>query len=446
MELFAAHRRPLDHRPLVAGELFEPRGQQRLDRRRHPQVDQWSGRHPSVAFASQRTVIDQHREHLLDEQRCALGRGEDPIARLLRERRATEQVPDQVAALIVGERLEGDRRGVELAPAPARPLVQQLRPRDAEHQDRGLPRPAGDVFDQVQERGLAPVDVVEHDGERCRLGDRLQERPDRPERLLDRAVAFGRGEELRERRARRAVRPEHRADLPLDLVRCVEVIQAGRLLHDLAHGEERDPLAVREAAASKDRGLSERTEELLDQPGLADPRRAEDREQLTRAVGDRGLERLPEPRELTLPADHGRIQAPRDPGDPGRHLDQTERGERLRLAFDLERRDRLGDHGVPDEAERLLADEDGPRLRGLLQAGGDVHGVAGDERVAVVTGDDLAGVHPDPGGEGDAVVALQLLVEDLEGLSHLRPRREPPGGHRPRGSPGPRTPPSPRPR
>ena len=271
VELFAAHRRPLDHRPLVAGELLEPRGQQRLDRRRHPQVDQRSCRHPPVAVASQRTVVDQHREHLLDEQRRALGRGEDPIARLVRKRRATEQVPDQVAALVVGERLERDRRGVELAPAPARPLVQQLRPRDAEHQDRRLSRPARDVFDQVQERGLAPVDVVEHHGERCRLRDRLQERPDRPERLLDRAVAIGRGEELRERRARRTVRPEHRADLPLDLVRCVEVIQAGRLLHDLAHGEERDPLAVREAPASEDRGLSERTEELLDQPGLADP-------------------------------------------------------------------------------------------------------------------------------------------------------------------------------
>ena len=38
----------------------------------------------------------------------------------------------------------------------------------------------------------------------------------------------------------------------------------------------------------------------------------------------------------------------------------------------------------------------------------------------MVTRHHLAGVHTDPAGEGDAVVALQLLIEDLEGISHLR--------------------------
>ena len=286
---------------------------------------------------------------------------------------------------------------LNLPPPQPDPLVQQVGPREAEHQDRRLPRPVSDVLDQVQERGLAPVDVVEHHGERCHPRDRLKERPDRPERLLDRAVSIGRGEQLCKGRARRAVRPQHRADLPLDLLGRIEVLQSGRLFHDLAHGEERDPLAIREAAASKDRGLCERSHELFDQPGLADAWGAEDREQLTRAVGDRGLERLPEPGELPLPADHRRVQTTRDSGDPGRHLDQPERGERLRLALDIERRDRLGDHGVPDEAEGLLADQDGARLRGLLQAGGDVHGVAGDERVDLFTCDHLARCSPRSG-------------------------------------------------
>ena len=105
-------------------------------------------------------------------------------------------------------------------------------------------------------------------------------------------------------------------------------------------------------------------------------------EQPTRVVGDRGLERLTSVAELTLATDHGRVQATREPSDPGSHLDQTAGRERLRLALDLQRCDRLHDHGVPYEAEGLLTDQDGARLRGLFQAGCDVHRVAGDERVA----------------------------------------------------------------
>src|SRR5439155_15898377 len=97
--------------------------------------------------------------------------------------------------------------------------------------DRGVARPIRDVLDQVQEGRLTPLDVVEHDRERTRLRDRLQEPSYGPEGLLGGAVVLRGAEELRERRARGALIavPEDRADLPLDLLRCVEVLEAGGL-------------------------------------------------------------------------------------------------------------------------------------------------------------------------------------------------------------------------
>ena len=84
------------------------------------------------------------------------------------------------------ERLEQHGRRVQLAAAPAGPPVEQLRPRHAEQQDRRIAAQVGDVLDQIEERLLAPVDVVEHDDERPSHSDRLEQLAERPGDLLDR--------------------------------------------------------------------------------------------------------------------------------------------------------------------------------------------------------------------------------------------------------------------
>ena len=78
--------------------------------------------------------------------------------------------------------------------------------------------------------------------------------------------------------------------------RAVEVREAGRLLHDLDHRPVRDALAVGQAASPEDRGpVVQPDEELLDQAGLPDARRAQDREELARPVSAVGrFEGLPE--------------------------------------------------------------------------------------------------------------------------------------------------------
>ena len=62
---------------------------------------------------------------------------------------------------------------------------------------RRVPRPLGDVLDEVEERRLTPVDVVEDDHERTLPRERLEQSPHRPEALLG---APGRPLARRERR------------------------------------------------------------------------------------------------------------------------------------------------------------------------------------------------------------------------------------------------------
>ena len=68
-----------------------------------------------------------------------------------------------------------------------------------------------------------------------------------------------------------------------------------------------------------------------------------------------------------------------------------------------------------------VADQDLAGLGGGLEPRGRVHGVAGDatEVGRIGTDEDLAGVHADPAGEPNAVVALELVVEVLERREHV---------------------------
>ena len=79
-------------------------------------------------------------------------------------------------------------RRVQLAAAPARPLVEQLRARDAEEEDRRVAREVGDVLDEVDEDGLGPLQVVDDDDLRSLGGARLEQPAERELRLGRRAA------------------------------------------------------------------------------------------------------------------------------------------------------------------------------------------------------------------------------------------------------------------
>ena len=85
-----------------------------------------------------------------------------------------------------------------LGPAPAlwpqfgQPF-EQLGPAGAEQDDRDGLGMTGQVLDQLEQRRLGPVRIVEEDDERTLGGEGREEPPHRPEALLDDAGRLLRG-------------------------------------------------------------------------------------------------------------------------------------------------------------------------------------------------------------------------------------------------------------
>ena len=104
--------------------------------------------------------------------------------------------------------------------------------------------------------------------------------------------------------------------------------------------------------------------------------------------------------------------------------------DRLRLPFELERRDWIGDDRVSHQPDGRVADEDLPSSGGRFEPLRDDDGVAGRERVPLlgVACDHLAGVdaraHLDP----DAVRGVEPVVQAGERLAKLD--RRPDGAQR----------------
>ena len=188
--------------------------------------------------------------------------GLPPAARAILSRSAPGNASrNQLGDGFVVQRLEPERY------RPGGPPVEQLRARQAEQQDGCPRREQRHVLDQVEERLLAPVKVVEDDDERplpCRL---LQCLAKRPRDLL----GGGRRLRLAEQRA------NHRSG---SLVRG-QLVELAQHLHD---GPVGDPLAVGEAAAPDD-GRVDRRQGLRGEPGLADAGVAEERDQFAAPLG-----------------------------------------------------------------------------------------------------------------------------------------------------------------
>ena len=116
MEDLALDRCALDHRALV-GPSRSRRARERLDRRRDRDGLQIAGRHPVAVLAVEQAVVDEHPEHLLDEERVALGRA---VTRSWTSGRLSPAQEVRTSSpILLAQRLEQDRRRVELAAAPA---------------------------------------------------------------------------------------------------------------------------------------------------------------------------------------------------------------------------------------------------------------------------------------------------------------------------------------
>ena len=114
-------------------------------------------------------VLVEHPHRLLEEERVALGLRKQLLSVGLAERAVGHQRIHELLALDRTERFELDCGRADAATAPAGPDVEQLRPRERNQEKRRLAHPRRQMLDQLQERLLGPVDVLEDEHERLLL-------------------------------------------------------------------------------------------------------------------------------------------------------------------------------------------------------------------------------------------------------------------------------------
>ena len=290
-------------------------------------------------------------------------------------------------------------------PQPGRD-VEQLRARDAEQEDRRVAREVGDVLDEVDEDGLGPLQVVDDDDLRPLHSPGFEQPPERELRL-------GR------RRADDGVRLDADRD------------------QDLDERPVGDPLAVREAAAAEDVGrVADALEEVRDEARLADPGRAEQREEPARA----GRRRRPRSRaraagaraSVRRAASRGGARWPADSASTSRSRNASTGSD---LPFEDERLDRLDSDGVADEAARLGSDERPRRAPAACSS-----------RAATLTASPVTSVSPSPPTTTSPVLIPMRASSPCSAMAARisEPQREPRAARRLRARRGSRRRPSPR--
>ena len=410
----------LDDRALLGSEPVDSRGKQRLDGRRDRHDREVAACVPAPVDELQPLLLDQHGEQLLDEQGIALGSGDHARTHVVVEPGVAEQVVDHPLAVTHAERLEHHVRRVRCV-RPFGPELEQVGTRVAENEHRcvldGLPH----VLDEIEERRLRPVEILEHDDERTLSRELLEELAGRPEELLHRKLLRREPDHRRDSSKHVVVGAGERGKLLARRLRLVRMIEAGRLPDDFGQRPEGDPVAVREAAAAEHgRALPREAGELLGEPRLAHPGRSDERDRLAAAVAAGEIEGVAEEPRLVLAPDQRRLAAARDRVVGVTHAEEPVRRNTLGLALQLQRLDGLDLDRVPDEPIGRLADQHVECGRGLLEPRGHVHRVARHEALCArrVAGDDLARVDPGPVLEPDAPAPLELVVEPGERLLH----------------------------
>ena len=375
-----------DDRPRVGRQPVDPRRDQRLDGVRDPHGH-------SLA------PLGEHADRLLDEQRVALGLLQEGAADVVGQHRVRGEGVDEHLDLALGQRPEVDRDRPAPPSSPARPRLEQLGARKAHDEHRRVVDPVREVLDEVEKRILGPVDVLEAEHERLRLGEAHRPLLRGPRDLLpapparDGVEHTGREtEEIGDRVARARL-----AELLECLLGGVVGRDPGCRLHHLRQRPVREAFAEGQRPPGEHGRPLEAGEELAGETALPDAGLPEDRDELRTAVADGARERVLEQLELLLAADVRPDDVERTARralrahDPP-HLEAS--GEALERPL----AERLR-HDPAGEPARGRAHEDLARLRGLLEPCRDIERLAGREGRVALVDDDLTRLDPDADGE-----------------------------------------------
>ena len=181
----ADHGGAMEECLLVGRQVVDARGDQRLQRVRDALGE-------VVAAA-----LEQHPDRLLDEERVALGLRRAGPRALRAEGRLAAAAPRGALRSLPRASGSSSIAAARMPPsAPTRAKVEQLGAGQADDQQRRLAHPGGEMLDQLEQRLLGPVDVLEDQDKRLHLGEH-----DRPTRAPPRRSP-GRCAPPRPRRAR----------------------------------------------------------------------------------------------------------------------------------------------------------------------------------------------------------------------------------------------------
>ena len=198
-ERLAEHGCVLEHVALLRFEPVQPRSDQGVQRLGHLERLDRTADAESVALTLQQAAVEQHPDGLDGVQRDAVRPLADRRPDLVGEPR--DEPAQQRLHRLVAERLERER-GRATDPRPERrvPLA-QLGPRERQHVDRVAPRPVEQVLDEVEERRVGPVQVLEQQHHRPGLRHALEEEaPGRVEIFAVGGDSVGEAEDVLEAR------------------------------------------------------------------------------------------------------------------------------------------------------------------------------------------------------------------------------------------------------
>ncbi len=290
-------RRREEHRSKVGRQHVEAR----RDRSRHGHREACSG-----------GAVRERRAELLDEERVPFRDCDQPVDGLTAPRGVADELLGKLPRLIGVKRIEDDAR-VRGQPRPPRALVEELRPREDDHDDRGVAQLRAEVLDQVELRRSRPVDVLENEKRWLRLAEAL-DHPAHREKHESLVHPWNAGSEPEQQSevARRihALRGRNEPRDPLvelfagDL-RWVRVEDPERLPHDLGRCVVPGPLLVRQTP-SPERTPSTGADlrgDLAAQPRLSDAGRPDHGDQVRPRVGRRLAPHRADEVDLARPAD-----------------------------------------------------------------------------------------------------------------------------------------------
>ena len=99
------------------------------------------------------------------------------------ERRPLEQRRHQLSSGAFRERREREGCRVRFAAAPAGAPLEQLRPGGREDEQWNVADTVDELVDEVEQRIIGPVEILENQHQRARLGERLEQATPSRERL-----------------------------------------------------------------------------------------------------------------------------------------------------------------------------------------------------------------------------------------------------------------------